>query len=464
MRVGKVAVAAATTLGLLMGTATAASAEVRHVSPTGTGAFPCAADDPCSLLVGLTSGALSGDEVRLAAGDYTLPATSPALPLEIAGADGARPTITLTGPLSLTGGTLRHVAITSSSAALSVGNATLEDAVVTSAAPTAVSVTTGLIRNTVIRATAPGATALDAMPVPVVGLPAKLRNVTVLASGTAVHAAGFGMQMPAVPPDIPGLCTMSMPAQVDLVNVIARGGDHDLVSTDSVCGAIGKITATTSNFDPAHSILSASSQVADRGNQAAAPLFVDQAAGDVREAAGSPTIDTGSVPALASEIGTLDLAGVSRILGGLPDIGAFEFVVPITLPGGGGGDGGGSPGGGNPGGGPTPGGKPFSVKLLKPLGLRLAALQRRGWRLHASCSAACKLALKVTPGRGKQRVLARAAGSRKSAGTLMLRVKITKAGRRALRQKRASWLRFTLVGRDAKGVRRTAKRVLKVRR
>ena len=43
-----------------------------------------------------------------------------------------------------------------------------------------------------------------------------------------------------------------------------------------------------------------------------APLFVDAAKGDYREAAGSPTIDAGAADQLA---GSLDLAGNARILG-----------------------------------------------------------------------------------------------------------------------------------------------------
>ena len=68
--------------------------------------------------------------------------------------------------------------------------------------------------------------------------------------------------------------------------------------------------------------------IAGAGNQTAPPLFVDGAAGDYREAPGSPTIDAGS----PTGIGPLDLAGNPRALGPAPDIGAFEFVPPPRSP------------------------------------------------------------------------------------------------------------------------------------
>src|SRR5262249_55412407 len=61
------------------------------------------------------------------------------------------------------------------------------------------------------------------------------------------------------------------------------------------------------------------------GNQTAPPAFVDRAAGDFREAAGSPTIDAGASDPLDGE---LDFAGNPRVLGPAPDIGAYEFPPP----------------------------------------------------------------------------------------------------------------------------------------
>ncbi len=58
------------------------------------------------------------------------------------------------------------------------------------------------------------------------------------------------------------------------------------------------------------------------GNITNAPLFVDAANGDYRLAAGSPCIDVGSND---SVVGSLDMAGMPRIAGGVVDMGAYEY-------------------------------------------------------------------------------------------------------------------------------------------
>jgi hypothetical protein len=59
-----------------------------------------------------------------------------------------------------------------------------------------------------------------------------------------------------------------------------------------------------------------------------APVFVDAANGDFREAASSPTIDTGFDDGVE---GNTDAAGLPRIMGNAVDIGAFELPVPATI-------------------------------------------------------------------------------------------------------------------------------------
>jgi hypothetical protein len=83
-----------------------------------------------------------------------------------------------------------------------------------------------------------------------------------------------------------------------------------------------------SNFRPA-----SSSAYTDAGrNQSAEPLFADAAAGDFREAAGSPTINAGT--SADNALGVADPEGVSRAFGGAPDIGAYEYAgagqPPVT--------------------------------------------------------------------------------------------------------------------------------------
>jgi hypothetical protein len=101
-------------------------------------------------------------------------------------------------------------------------------------------------------------------------------------------------------------------------NVIARntaGGD-DVAST----GAGTKLTLTHSAFTNATSAGGATI-VDGGGNVAGAPVFVDAANGDYREAAASPTIDAGTNDPLN---GAVDFAGDPRQRGAATDIGAFE--------------------------------------------------------------------------------------------------------------------------------------------
>ena len=104
-------------------------------------------------------------------------------------------------------------------------------------------------------------------------------------------------------------------------NSIASGSTFDLRAENSVNGP-GVIQVSNSNFDSASATGAAT--ISGPANQSAPPAFVDAAAGDYREAPGSPTIDAGS----GEGIGALDLAGNPRLLGAAPDIGAFEFVPP----------------------------------------------------------------------------------------------------------------------------------------
>jgi len=110
-----------------------------------------------------------------------------------------------------------------------------------------------------------------------------------------------------------------------LRNVIARGGPggHSLVSRAVNAGTTAKITVGYSNWLDGSTDGAGASIVDGGGNQSSAPAFVNAAAGDYRQAAGSPTIDTGLDEAIN---GAFDVDGDPRQLGGI-DIGADEFVV-----------------------------------------------------------------------------------------------------------------------------------------
>ncbi|MGN6201448.1 MAG: choice-of-anchor Q domain-containing protein [Solirubrobacterales bacterium] len=156
-------------------------------------------------------------------------------------------------------------------------------------------------------------------------------NGTVLLRNLTVEASGPGSI--GIAASFPGSLFEPGSITANLANVIANGERYDLWAIDGGEGP-GKIVVSHSNFDTAKGEGAATITNAG-GNQTAAPLFVDAASGDFREAAGSPTIDAGA----NDQIGPFDLAGNPRLLGSAPDIGAYEFVPP---PGGGGSSGGGS--------------------------------------------------------------------------------------------------------------------------
>jgi hypothetical protein len=119
-----------------------------------------------------------------------------------------------------------------------------------------------------------------------------------------------------------------------LVNVILRSasGGIDINAESDGNGSITvdvthsnyETTATTGAGAPDKTIIAG-----DATNQTATPLFVDAAAGDFHEAAGSPTIDAGINDAAN---GTNDLDGDPRTTNGTTDIGAFEFGAPGPTP------------------------------------------------------------------------------------------------------------------------------------
>jgi hypothetical protein len=176
---------------------------------------------------------------------------------------------------------------------------------------------TCLVRDSVLRVDGTGAIAVSLSSV--IGNPtAKLRNVTAISTGP--KSVGVRSTFNAVLVE-PGSET------ADLKNVIANGGEFDLEATGGIFGP-GNIIVSNSNFDSTNKNHGGEVS-AGPGNQTAAPLFVDAASGDYREAPGSPTIDAGAADPLDGE---LDLAGNQRSQGPAPDIGAFEAAGPPPPP------------------------------------------------------------------------------------------------------------------------------------
>jgi hypothetical protein len=166
------------------------------------------------------------------------------------------------------------------------------------------------VRDSILLASGEGATALHSVGDS--GVTNVTRNVTAIAVGPeSVGVSSFNED-----PVIHGVFSL------DLKNSIAQGEKVGLRAEAGFEGP-SEILVSHSNFDRAEG--EGAAKVVDAGsNQTAAPVFVDAAKGDYREAAGSPTIDAG----VADQLGALDFAGNPRVLGSAPDIGAYETAGP----------------------------------------------------------------------------------------------------------------------------------------
>jgi hypothetical protein len=144
--------------------------------------------------------------------------------------------------------------------------------------------------------------------------PSSYRNVTAVATGSggvAILADALGS---------------TSKATVNLVNVIARGGPGgaDLQAITDSSGGQATIIATRSNYET-ESVVGTQADISNGGGNQLfnAPLFVNAAAGDYRQAAGSPTIDAGANEPIN---GAFDFEGDPRQIG-TTDIGADEFII-----------------------------------------------------------------------------------------------------------------------------------------
>jgi hypothetical protein len=300
-----------------------AAASVRYAAPHGTGAQPCLQSDPCNSVRAITGTGANGvqdlDQVVLEPGTYT-PGQIIEInkAIDVGGQAGAAAPILdegtdddawgilvnnasstvhdlgiinvdspLVGGFASNGGLAQRLYVSSSgssNACVASGTTQLRDSVCSSATGIGLFVTQGT--NTA-------------------------RNVTVSSggppgSGITLGAGGGGH------------------TSLDALNVIVVDG-VDAV-TDSSSGVNATITLSHSNYATAtHSGSGASvTPAGTNGNQTAPPLL----SADLRELAGSPTIDAGLA---APDIGSLDLGRNPRIspgcggAAGVPDIGAYEL-------------------------------------------------------------------------------------------------------------------------------------------
>ncbi len=305
-----------------------ASAATRYASPSGMGpANTCAQLAPCSLSNALDSDETNpGDEVILAPGDYLT--SSDLLATEVASVHG-------TGLPSQT-----RIISTSSNHAFELNSAgaivsDLEIDASTSATNAALRIPLGTARRVIARnATGRGcdvevATITDSICTTSANggiafavedggtLSPVLRNVTAVATnpsgGTGIDVFGF-----------PGANIA-----VNAKSVIARGQTADVKTTQ---GAGASVSANLSYSNFATIDVMDGGTIASAGtnsNQTAAPLFIDAAGGDLREAPTSPTIDAGITDGSS---GTTDVFGAARLQGAGVDIGAHETVRAAVTP------------------------------------------------------------------------------------------------------------------------------------
>ena len=335
---------------LVLACASGAQAAVRYASPSGAGTA-CTAATPCSLKEA-TSKAWVNDEVVLAAGNYSV-GSAPAIVQ--AGAQnvlvrgdysGPMPHIeanVVEGPAIFfedNGGRLAYLEIVNqgfeSHAASCIFGGIVERVHLVARGPSAVGLLQGpecSVRDSLLQAYGDGAMALHTTDSETgEATDSRARNLTAIASGP--DSIGVAVEYLGVGP--------TLLIELILHNTIASGDSYDIAA---ICPEPGFEKAIlfvgNSNFDtsisrspgvgppyPPGTLDPPAEIVEDVGNQSVPPLFVDAAAGDFREAAGSPTIDAGQ----DRELGTFDLAGTPRSLGKGPDIGAYEAAPAVTPP------------------------------------------------------------------------------------------------------------------------------------
>ena len=309
----------------------ASAATQRYASPTGAGTA-CTSASPCSITQAITA-ASADDELIVNPGDYPLTATlkDPAQ-ITIHGVAGQpRPRLLFNTPaFDMPGLVLTHSSLlryieldqagTNSNAALLAGGAKLDQVIAKSASGLTAEIGSGIVRGSVFVNSAPNGVALiTSLSGDYTTTAVTYRNVTAIATasgGVAIMAyAGYDM----------GPSTVN----VEATNVIARGGPGgaDLKAVAQGAGPEATITATNSNY-AVPSLSGPGAAITSAGvNQAAAPHFVNPAAGDYHQAAGSPTIDAGLDQPIN---GAFDVDGDHRQIG-VTDIGADEFLFAPTV-------------------------------------------------------------------------------------------------------------------------------------
>jgi hypothetical protein len=315
-------------LAVLLAAAPAGAAQ-RYAAPAGFGTA-CTQADPCSLKESVGK-ANTGDEVVVTPGSYGLEQGVFPKPgvkgVDIHGVTGQPPPKIMgavnSGLLSTSEGSLRYLDVVNTGSeypsAVSCGaGGRIEQVRASATGANAVAIYQSadcLVRDSV--AVAGGSQSSGLASSSWEGYKATASNLTAIATGpgsTGVNASTV-------------IIAGAQSHALDLQNTIASGEAADLrAAANATYDVAVKIDVSNSNFDTVD--VEPKAAIGGSGNQTAAPVFVDAAAGNYHEAPGSPTIDAGS----SAGIGALDPDGNARLLGSAPDIGAFEFVPPVPPP------------------------------------------------------------------------------------------------------------------------------------
>src|SRR5215216_1791013 len=297
----------------------ASAATQRYADPKGSGT-DCSAVIPCSISWAIEHAALN-DEVIVKPGDYAITAElSDPAPITIHGIAGQpRPRLLLAGGNEFVGlrqgSTLRRVEIDKPAQGALWATGAIVDQVIVRAPNLPLFVENSTIRNSIVVATAPNALAIRSVSNSLTN--SVLYNVTAVATGTGGVAVDAFSQ---------GGGTVFIGAG----NVIARGGPGGAsfrARTDSL-GGHATIGVGHSSYAPGTLVTAGTNAgfTYGGGNLGLAPVFVNAAAGDYRQAPGSPTIGAGLDD---PKNGALDVDGDPRAIG-TTDIGADEFVAAPT--------------------------------------------------------------------------------------------------------------------------------------
>jgi hypothetical protein len=310
----------------------ASAATVFHVAPGGSGGA-CSVAQPCNIVFALQS-AGSGDTVMAAGnqGTYGLPNSPTAAPIEVPGGatlegEPGQPQPQLyteaAGFASVileTGGSLIdfgvHEAKFGQTAVFGDGSNTVER--VLSLGGSGIGCVISPNSTITDSACSGGYGAYDSLGASGQTFTLNLRNDTFY--GTQQGALFAGNHIVFL---------------IEAVNTIFLGQSGGVRVMDQTEGTIEVAAANSSYSGTIEENGATMTPEGTAGNQTAAPLLVDPAAGDFHELAGSPTIDA----ALASPAnGEFDLDGNARTLpsvatcagtgAAVPDIGAYEYVPP----------------------------------------------------------------------------------------------------------------------------------------